>query len=58
MLDLFQRMGTGMLQVSAAVNQHGESASSKARREAIVTFLILSPAIIGLAATMLPPKRR
>ena len=59
LLDLPNRIGTGVLQVRSAVDQHGETEARRQRREAFVVALILSPAILGLLVTALPsgPKK-
>ena len=57
LLSIPDRVGTGMLQASAAIDQFGETDGRRRRREALVTLLILSPAILGLLVTVLPAKR-
>lgn len=57
LLDLPNRVGTGMLQATSAIDQYGESSSRRQRREAFVVALILAPAVLGLLITSSSPKK-
>jgi hypothetical protein len=57
LLDLPNKIGTGVLQVRSAVDQFQETEARRQRREAFVVALILSPAILGLLVTAYPSKK-
>jgi hypothetical protein len=58
LLDLPNRIGTGVLQVQSAVSQFGESETKRKLREAFVVTLLLSPAILGLLVTAFPSNTK
>ena len=52
---IVDELGLAVLRVRSAIAQVGEPASARQRREAIVVALMLSPLVLGLLVTSLPP---
>lgn len=54
---LVDEVGTYVLSIRAAISQAGESKAARQRREMVVSFVLLSPLVLGLLITALPPPK-